>query len=273
MAAHLVLHVLEGLAGRVPAAADVAEHLLRDLAAVVALRQHAVQRLALDLGDGVPQRDLDGADRDRALGVAAGFLALHHAGEHLRGIEVAAARVEQRVRRRGLDARDEAGAHLRAAGVAAGGVEGEADDRLAVADDVGDDGDHRGRHFGEVESGVAEVRLQRDRGFADIDDTHGLTGLLQKTGFPIRHPEARAKRASKDGRPGFFLDGSGPSCFEARKSAHLSMTGQSSCAAERPRNGAQHKSLLLDIRFLDHLAPFADLELDLLARTDRACCR
>jgi hypothetical protein len=50
MAAHLVLHVLEGLSWRVPAAADIAEHLVRGLAAAVALGQQAVQRQACDLG-------------------------------------------------------------------------------------------------------------------------------------------------------------------------------------------------------------------------------
>ena len=126
MAAHLVLQVLGGLARRIPAAADVAEHLVGDLAAVVALGQQAMQRLAGDLGDRVPDRDLDGADADRALAVAAGFLVLHHHGEDFLRIEIVAGLVEQRLRIGLEDARDEARAHLRAAGVAAGGVEGEA---------------------------------------------------------------------------------------------------------------------------------------------------
>ena len=81
MAAHLVLQVLGGLAGRVPAAADIAEHFLGALAAVEALGQQHVQRLVGDLGERVPDRDLDGADADRALGMAARFLVLHHRGE------------------------------------------------------------------------------------------------------------------------------------------------------------------------------------------------
>ena len=84
MPAHLVLQILGGLARRVPAAADVAEHLVHHLAAVVALGQHAMQRLAFDLGDGVPHRDLDGADADRALAVAAGLFVAHHHGEDFR---------------------------------------------------------------------------------------------------------------------------------------------------------------------------------------------
>ena len=90
MPPHLVLQVLGGLARRVPAAADIAEHLVRHLAAVVALGQHAMQRLACDLGDRVPDRDLDGADADRALAVAAGFLVPHHHGEDFFRIEIVA---------------------------------------------------------------------------------------------------------------------------------------------------------------------------------------
>ena len=125
------------------------------LAAVVALGEHAMQRLALDLGDRVPHRDLDGADADRALAVPAGLLVPHHHGEDFLRIEIVAGLVEQRFRIGLQDARDESRAHLRAAGIAAGGVEGEARDRLAVADDVGDDRDHRCRHLGEIETGIA----------------------------------------------------------------------------------------------------------------------
>ena len=96
MAAHLVEQILRGLARRVPAGADIAEHLLGDLAAVVALGEHHMQRLVGDLGHRVPHRDLDGADADRALAVAAGFLVLHHHGEDLFRREIIAGVVEQR---------------------------------------------------------------------------------------------------------------------------------------------------------------------------------
>ena len=79
------------LPGAVPAAADIAEHLLGHLAAVEALGQHAMQRLVGDLGDRVPDRDLDGADADRALGMAAGLLVLHHDGEDFVRLEIAPA--------------------------------------------------------------------------------------------------------------------------------------------------------------------------------------
>jgi len=76
---------LRGLARCVPAAADIAEHLVRHLAAVVALGEHGVQRLFRDLGDRVPDRDFDRADADRAFAVAAGlFIAGHHREDFLR---------------------------------------------------------------------------------------------------------------------------------------------------------------------------------------------
>ena len=71
MATHLVLQIFYGLARRIPAAADVAEDLGGGLAAVVALGQHAVERFCRDLGNRIPDRDLDRADRDRALAVSA----------------------------------------------------------------------------------------------------------------------------------------------------------------------------------------------------------
>ena len=171
MAAHLVLQILGGLARRIPAAADIAEHFVGDLAAVEALGQHAVQRLVGDLGDGVPDRDLDGADADRALGMPAGLFVLHHDGEDFFRREIAGV-IEQRVGRRFEDARNKPRAHLRAAGIAAGGIEGEAAHRLAGALDVGDHGDHRRRHLAEIEARIGERRVERDRRLADIDDAH-----------------------------------------------------------------------------------------------------
>ena len=81
--AHLLLQVGDGLPRPVPAAAHVTKHLVGGLAAVEAARQHPVQRLARDFRHRVPHRDLDRADRDRALAVAAGFLPLHHHRENL----------------------------------------------------------------------------------------------------------------------------------------------------------------------------------------------
>jgi len=64
MAAHLVLQVRDGLPGEIPACAHITEHLARDLAPAVALREQTMQRLAGDLGDRVPNCDLDRADRN-----------------------------------------------------------------------------------------------------------------------------------------------------------------------------------------------------------------
>src|SRR5580704_7643658 len=129
MAAHLVLQIRDAAARQVPAAAHIAEHVARRASAIVPLGQHTVQRLAGDLGDRVPERDLDGPDGDRALAVAAGFLPLHHAGDHLGGSKIAAVGLEQGFRIGTQDARDEALAHLRPAGIAAGGIKREAGDR------------------------------------------------------------------------------------------------------------------------------------------------
>ena len=174
MAVHLVLQIFQRLPGGVPATADVAEDPVCHRAGVVALGQQAMQRLAGDLGHRVPDRDLDRADGDRALTVAAGFLPFHHDGENFFRIEILLRVVEQRSRICPDDAGDEACTHCRAAGVAAGRVEREADDRPPFAHDVGDDRHHRGRHLGEIETRIADVRLQRDRAFADVDDTHGV---------------------------------------------------------------------------------------------------
>ena len=97
MPAHLVLQVLGGLARRIPAAAHIAEHFAGQLAAVEAFGEHDVQRLVRDLGDRVPDRNLNCADADGALAMAAGFLVLHHDGENFFRREIAGV-VKQRVR-------------------------------------------------------------------------------------------------------------------------------------------------------------------------------
>lgn len=60
----------------------------------------------------------------------------------------------------------------RAAGVAAGGIESETDHRAAVAHDIGDHRHDRRGHLGEIEARIPDLGLQRDRAFADVDDTH-----------------------------------------------------------------------------------------------------
>src|SRR5262249_61706251 len=127
-----VLQIFHGLTWGIPAAADVAEDLGSGLAAVVALGQHAVERFRGDLGNRIPDRDLDRADRDRALAVTAGFFPLHHDGENISRIEILLCLVKERSRIGAENARDEARAHRRTAGIAASRVEGETDARLAV---------------------------------------------------------------------------------------------------------------------------------------------
>ena len=57
-------------------------------AVAVAFREQLVERLVLDLRDGIPYRHVDRADRDRAFTVAAGLLAGHHHLPGTVGIEV-----------------------------------------------------------------------------------------------------------------------------------------------------------------------------------------
>ena len=172
MPAHLVLQVFHRLAGCIPAAADIAEHLGGDPAGVVAVSEHPMQRLSGNLGDRIPDGDLDGADGDRALAVAAGFFPLHHDGEDLAGIEILLRLVEQGARIGPQNAGDEPCAHRGSAGITTGRVEGEANDRPAIAHDIGDHRDDRGGHLGKIETGIGDVRFERDRALADVDDTH-----------------------------------------------------------------------------------------------------
>ena len=84
--------------------------------------------------------------------MAAGFFPLHHDGEDFAWIEIRMRFIEKGLRIGAQDAGDETRAHRRSAGVSAGRVEGEADDRPAVAHDIGDDSNHRGGHFGKIET-------------------------------------------------------------------------------------------------------------------------
>jgi hypothetical protein len=144
-----------------------------------------------NLCDCIPDRDLDGADRDRAVGIAADLLAVGHRRDDTLQIEIFAACIKQRLRGGAQNAGNEALAHLRPAGIAAGRIEGEAGDRPAVAHHVGDDGDDRGRHFGEVEARIPQIRFERDRGFANIENAHRV---CQARARPIISIAARPLR-------------------------------------------------------------------------------
>jgi hypothetical protein len=143
------------------------------LGAGMALGQHLEERLVLDLGRGVPHRHVDRAHGDRAFVVAAGLFVAHQRGPDRVRVAVVALAVEQAGGRGFEHARNEALAHQRALAVAAVGVEAVADDGLVVAHDVGDDGHQAQRHLREVDVGVADVRLDGARRFADVEDLHG----------------------------------------------------------------------------------------------------
>jgi hypothetical protein len=171
-----------------------------------------MQRLFRDLGDRVPHRDLDGADADRALAVAAGFLVLHHDGEDFFRRKIVAAVVDERFRRGFEDARNKACAHLRAAGVAAGRIERESRNWPAVADHVGDHRNDRRRHLGKINAGISERRIERDGSFTDVGNTHEIVPVnTLKRNYPTmssrrlrvnRSTGVRGFRIAPSARPG-----------------------------------------------------------------------
>ena len=173
MTAHLVLQVLHGLAGEVPAAADVAEHLWWRPCRCCSARPRGDAAACRRSWRPHPRprprwcRCRPSVRCDRRIFPAAswrrGFCPARDCSP------VSSSRV-CRIGRQ--NARDEARPHLRAAGIAAGGIERKARDRLAVADDVGHHRHHRCGHLGEVEARIADVRIERHRAFANIDNTH-----------------------------------------------------------------------------------------------------
>ena len=56
--------------------------------------------------------------------------------------------------------------------VAAVGIEAVADDRLAIADDVGDHGNQTERHLREVDEGIGDGRGDRSGALPDVDNAH-----------------------------------------------------------------------------------------------------
>ena len=116
--------------------------------------------------------------------MAARLFVGEHAVPDLVRIEIGAGVVDQRGRIGFQDARDEALAHQHALAVAAVRVEAVADDRLAVADDVGDDGHQAQRHLAEIDVGVADGGTDGDGFFADVDDFHAESPCEVKTMTP-----------------------------------------------------------------------------------------
>jgi len=72
------------------------------------LGEQSEQGLAGDLCHRVPDRHVDGADRNRALAVPTRLLVLHQRGPDAVGVEIVACIVEQRFRIGFLEARREA---------------------------------------------------------------------------------------------------------------------------------------------------------------------
>ncbi len=99
IAFHLRLERRQVLARLVVAAGGIDPDLVVGLAAAIAVGEQAVERLALDLRHRVPDGHVDGADRDRAIAVAARLLVAHHRRPDAEGIEVVLRRVDQRVGR------------------------------------------------------------------------------------------------------------------------------------------------------------------------------
>lgn len=165
----------------VVATSGVDEDLSVGLAVAVAVGQQLEQRHAFDLGHGVPDRHVDGADGYRTLAVTTRLFVREHGVPDLVRVQVLAAVVDQRVGVGLHHARDEALAHELALTVAAVGVEAVADHRFAVADHVGDHGHQAQRHLAEVDVGVADGRADGQGFFSDFNDFH--EGLQKEEGL------------------------------------------------------------------------------------------
>ena len=176
VAAHLVLQGGQPLLRVVVAPGGVDEDPALRAAVAVPVREQDVQRLLLELRDGVPHRHVERPDGDRPLAVATGLLVGHDGGPHAVGVEHAPL-VEQRLGRGTEQPGDEALAQQRALAVPPVGVEAVADHGAPVALLVGDDRDEAERHPAEVDVGVADRRADREGLLADVDDPHcGLLG-------------------------------------------------------------------------------------------------
>ncbi|MNJ64089.1 hypothetical protein D3C77_600290 [compost metagenome] len=107
------------LAGVVIPTRRINKHAAVGLAVAVAVGQQLEQRLAFDLCDRIPHRHVDGADRHRALAMAARLLVREHGVPDLVRVQVLARRVHQRLGIRLHHARNEAFAHQLALAVSA----------------------------------------------------------------------------------------------------------------------------------------------------------
>ena len=142
-----------------------------------------VQRQPGRLGRGIPERHVQGADRDAALAVTARLLARHHRLPGAKRIEAAA---------RGEQARREALADQPALRKAAEGGEAVADDGRSVAARVRCDGDDARGQAAARQRRIGEAR-DRHRALADVEDAHART---VRTGAAQIRRSARRSGAS-----------------------------------------------------------------------------
>ena len=110
--------------------------------------------------------------------MASGFLIAHENVPNASRIEIVASIVEQRSGVRGLQTRDKAIAQESAWRIAAVRIKTETDDRLAVANHIGDQREDTDGHLAEIDEGVANLRFDRYDGLADVDDPHEFTCCL-----------------------------------------------------------------------------------------------
>ncbi len=173
IAAHFVFQLPVVLARVVVTARRVHENLAVRLTITVTVSQQLEQRLAFDLCYRIPDRHVDGADRDRPLTMAARLFVLEHGRPDLVRIEVVARVVDERGGIGFDDARDKALAHQLALAVTAVGIEAVTHNRLAVPDHIGHHGDETQRHLAEINVGIADGGADRNGQFADFNDSHG----------------------------------------------------------------------------------------------------
>ena len=129
--------------------------------------------------------------------MAARFLVRHQRRPDLVRIEIVAVLVKQRLRIGFHQPRRETLADQSALPVAAIGIEAVSDHALAVAHDIGDDGNEARRHLREIDIGVANGRGDRLCNLSDIDnaDGHGGFGFRRMAGFSA--PSSRRAIATK----------------------------------------------------------------------------
>jgi hypothetical protein len=104
--------------------------------------------------------------------VTARLLVRHQGRPEFIGVEIVTALVEQRLRVGFQQTRREALADQPALPIAAIRVEAVTHHGLAVAHDIGNDGDKARRHLREIDVGVSNWRGDRLRNFADVEDTN-----------------------------------------------------------------------------------------------------